>query len=114
MNDSVNVTVNATESAEKGGQDIKRSTRDPDSPTLRKSVISVTNQQKSLNKIIAQKIEPCQRENTPPKMIDKLTTKTTKKGGMSMQAVANRMIRGNYVLRDSLNNRNNYINKDLL
>ena len=47
-------------------------------------------------------------------MIDKLTTKTTKKGGMSMQAVANRMIRGNYVLRDSLNNRNNYINKDLL
>ena len=30
-----------------------------------------------------------------------------------MHAVANRMTRGNYVLRDSLNNRNN-INTDLL
>ena len=49
-------------------------------------------------------------------MIDKLTTKTTKKGGVPMHAVSNRMTRGNYVLRDSLNNRNNNlgINKDLL
>lgn len=33
-----------------------------------------------------------------------------------MHAVSNRMTRGNYVLRDSLNNRNNNlgINKDLL